>query len=80
MLTCGFCGKTTDEVSRLLVTHDGSARICDYCVLDCVVRLLHIGNPPKAKMKAEDIGYIDANAYAQPPAAAQTPTQQRGDG
>ncbi len=35
MRTCSFCGKTEEEVRRLIVSPDGSACVCDECVEVC---------------------------------------------
>lgn len=40
IVTCNFCGKTVNEVTKMIVGNKPSVGICNECVLTCVEILL----------------------------------------
>lgn len=69
MLNCDFCGKSQNDVKRIIAGRNGVA-ICDSCVLLSVEVL--IDNGPELKLNQEleqgsinsDDKYIERNNYA----------------
>ncbi|MGZ3288296.1 MAG: ClpX C4-type zinc finger protein [Xanthobacteraceae bacterium] len=45
-LRCSFCGRTSDQVERLVA--GPSVYICDECIKTCVAVLEQAGNPPSS--------------------------------
>lgn len=38
-LHCSFCGKSSHDVRKLITNNDGTAAICEECVLKCLEML-----------------------------------------
>jgi ribosomal protein L37AE/L43A len=45
-LRCSFCGRTSDQVERLVA--GPSVYTCDECIKTCVAVLEQAGNPPSS--------------------------------